>query len=254
MPGSPVAFSATSASSAGSASAPKLEHAFLEVREPPASGSTTAGGVRGRVDFQFNPKELKIAKSAKWKRESQRNRRSSAVPEFSGSEPVKLTLDMFLDATEKMDGSVVAAVEKLFALVVPTSESLSAGKACPPVVIFRWGGLTGFVAFVTQVQVTYSLFTPSGTPVRATAQVALEELTPEYPAQNPTSGSDHLRNTHIVVAGDTLAGLAFREYGDAGRWRDIADVNGIDDPLRIRPGMTLMLPAADDLDRERVHA
>jgi hypothetical protein len=137
MAGSPVAFSATSATAGGVGSAPKLEHAFLEVRDAPASGSTTPGGVRGRIDFQFNPKELRIGKTAKWKREAQRNSKSSSVPEFTGSEPVKLTLDMFLDATEKMDGSVVAAVEKLFELVIPTKESLSAGKACPPVVIFR---------------------------------------------------------------------------------------------------------------------
>ena len=254
MPGSPVAFSATSASTGGKASAPKLEHAYFEVREPPASGSTTPGGVRGQIDFQFNPKELKIAKSAKWKRETQRNRKSSAVPEFSGSDPVKLTLDMFLDATATMDGSVVAVVESLFALVIPTKESLAAGKGCPPVVIFRWGGLTGFVAYVSQVQVTYSLFAASGTPVRATAQVSLDELTPDFPPQNPTSGSDRVRNTHRVVDGDSLASLAFREYGDAGRWRDIAAVNAIDDPMRIRPGMTLLLPAADDLDREVLRA
>lgn len=116
------------------------------------------------------------------------------------------------------------------------------------------GGLTGFVAYVSQVQVTYTLFTPGGNPVRATAQVQLEELTPEFPGQNPTSGSDRARTTHRLVEGDTLPGLAFREYGDAGRWRDIAAVNGIDDPLRIRPGLSLLLPNAEDLDREADHA
>lgn len=247
MADSPVAFTATASSSGGMGSAPKLEHAFLEVRDPPKSGSTQPGGPRGRVDFQFNPKELKVSKSAKWKRESQRNKKSSSVPEFSGSDPVKLVLDMFLDASDAMDSSVVKAVEALFALVVPTKESLSAGKACPPVVIFRWGGLTGFVAYVSQVQVTYSLFTPSGTPVRATAQVSLEELTPDYPPQNPTSGSDRVRSTHRVVEGDSLAALAHREYGDAGLWRDIAAANGMDDPMRLLPGTTLLLPAADDL-------
>jgi nucleoid-associated protein YgaU len=244
----PLAFSATSAAPARGGSGARLEHAKLEVRNPPRAGTTTPGGVRGTIEFQFNPKQLQITKTAKWKRSGQRNQRSSSAPEFTGSDPVKLSLEMFLDATEKMDNGVVTAVEKLFALVVPTAESLSSGKGCPPVVIFRWGGLTGFAAFATQVQVTYTLFTPGGTPVRATAQVQIEELTPKFPGQNPTSGSDRARTTHRLVDGDTLPALAFREYGDAGRWRDIAALNGIDDPMRIIPGTTLLLP---DLEGDR---
>ncbi len=53
-----------------SAGAPaKLQHAYLELREPPSDGSTAAtpSGVRiGRIDFQFNPKELSLTKNAKW--------------------------------------------------------------------------------------------------------------------------------------------------------------------------------------------
>jgi nucleoid-associated protein YgaU len=247
MPGTPLAFSSTSATSTGGTSAARLEHAKFEVRNPPRAGTTTPGGVRDSIAFQFNPKQLQITKTAKWKRAAQRNQGSSAAPEFTGSDPVKLTLEMFLDATDKMDNAVVTTVEKLFALVVPTSESLSAQKPCPPVVIFRWGGLTGFAAFVTQVQVTYSLFTPGGTPVRATAQVQIEELTPKFPGQNPTSGSDRARTTHRLIDGDTLPELAYREYGDPGRWRDIAAVNGIDDPARLRPGTTLLLPSFEDM-------
>ena len=248
MPGTPLAFSSTSATGAGGSSAARLEHAKLEVRNPPRAGTTTPGGVRSTIDFQFNPKQLQITKTAKWKRSGQRNQRSSSAPEFTGSDPVKLTLEMFLDATEKMDDSVVTTVKKLFELVVPTKESLaSGGKARPPVVIFHWGGLTGFVCFVSQVSVTYSLFTAGGVPVRALAQVTLEELSPEFPPQNPTSGSYRPRRTHRVVEGDSLQSLAWREYGDPARWREVADLNGIDDPMRVTPGTTVLLPAAEDL-------
>ena len=248
MTGTPLAFSATAAKGAGGSSATRLEHAKLELRDPPRPKETTPGGPRGTITFQFNPKQLQITKTAKWKRSGQQNQRSSSPPQFTGSDPVKLTLEMFLDATENMDDGVVTTVEQLFALVVPTKESLLTGKGCPPVVIFRWGGLTGFTAFVTQVQVTYTLFTPGGTPVRATAQVQVEELTPKFPGQNPSSGSDRARTTHRLIEGETLPALAFREYGDAGRWRDIAAVNGIDDPARIRPGSTLMLPDFEDAE------
>jgi hypothetical protein len=54
----------------------------------------------------------------------------------------------------------------------------------------------------------------------------------------------------VVVQGDTLPGVAYQEYGDAALWRAVADVNGIDDPARLRPGRRLLLPTADELLRQ----
>jgi nucleoid-associated protein YgaU len=39
-----------------------------------------------------------------------------------------------------------------------------------------------------------------------------------------------------VVAGDSLASIAYREYGDPTMWRPLAAFNGIDDPLRAAAG------------------
>jgi nucleoid-associated protein YgaU len=50
-----------------------------------------------------------------------------------------------------------------------------------------------------------------------------------------------------MVAGDSLASVAYAEYGDPAEWRRLADYNGIDDPLRVRAGTVLLLPAAADL-------
>jgi nucleoid-associated protein YgaU len=47
--------------------------------------------------------------------------------------------------------------------------------------------------------------------------------------------------------GENLAGLATENYGRPGAWRDIADSNSIDDPFRVRPGRSVMLPPADEL-------
>ena len=40
---------------------------------------------------------------------------------------------------------------------------------------------------------------------------------------------------HVTIEGDTLSGLAGVYLGDPARWREIADANAIDDPLRARP-------------------
>jgi nucleoid-associated protein YgaU len=47
----------------------------------------------------------------------------------------------------------------------------------------------------------------------------------------------------IVSEGDSLWGLAHREYGDAGAWRTIADANGVHNPRHLQAGTTLRLPA-----------
>jgi nucleoid-associated protein YgaU len=251
---SPVTFTAAGAAPAATGGAPaNLQHAYLEMREPPAAGSTANPGnqVLGTIEFQFNPKELTLTKNAKWKRDAQRNAKKSGPPEFTGSDPSKLTLEMFFDATENMDDKVVKAVEKLFACCVPTEKSRQGKKGSPPWVIFHWGGLTSFPAYMSSVSAKYTLFTPSGTPVRALCTVTLEEISGEQGGQNPTSGALAARHVHVVVAGDSLPSVAFRAYGDPGLWREIARVNNVDDPLRLRPGRRLLIPAAEELEAGR---
>ncbi|HET8642383.1 MAG TPA: peptidase M23, partial [Pseudonocardiaceae bacterium] len=98
---SPVTFTAAGAAPSAGGAPQSLQPAYLELREPPAGGGTAnPGPPLGRIKFQFNPKELSLAKNAKWKREAQRNAKKSGPPEFTGSDPSKRTLEMFFDATD----------------------------------------------------------------------------------------------------------------------------------------------------------
>jgi nucleoid-associated protein YgaU len=45
-----------------------------------------------------------------------------------------------------------------------------------------------------------------------------------------------------MVAGESLHSIAYREYGSAELWRGLAAENGIDDPLRVRPGTSIRIP------------
>jgi hypothetical protein len=64
-PAAAAAASASGASSAGGEGALKLSHAYLELYEPSKDGSLDkAGPQMGRIDFQFNPKELSLGKTA----------------------------------------------------------------------------------------------------------------------------------------------------------------------------------------------
>jgi len=247
----PLAFAAASAGpGTGAGAQPKVEHAFLELRDPPMDRtSLQPGPSRGRIAFQFNPKDLTLSKSAKWGRDAVKGSKKSAVPQFHGPEPSKLSLEMFFDATDTKDDSVVKTVEQLFACCVPTDESHQNKNGCPPWVVFHWGAVTGFTAYIKSVSVKYTLFTTGGMPIRGTATVNLEEIAGEQAGQNPTSGALAARRVHTVVAGDSLPSIAWKEYGDPTVWRLVAAANDIDDPLRLRAGSTLVLPAAEELSR-----
>ncbi|MGY1640649.1 LysM peptidoglycan-binding domain-containing protein [Geodermatophilus sp. SYSU D00703] len=233
----------------GHGTRPQLEHAKLQLHDPKpgGSGKDALGAEREAIKFQFNPKELSLTKSAKWERKPARGASTAGPVEFAGAEPSKLSLEMFFDEAETRDGSVVGNVERLLGCCIPTEESRGQKRACPPLVVFHWGQIVGFPAFVTQVSAKYTLFDSEGTPLRATCSVSLEELAGDLEGQNPTSGALATRRRHTVVAGDSLASVAWREYGDPGMWRALAEYNGIDDPMRLRVGAELLVPAPEDL-------
>jgi nucleoid-associated protein YgaU len=232
-----------------------LARAQLLIREPPATVGAQPGGTIARIRFQFNPNRLSLTKSTEWRRKPARMAPESAMPEFVGSGPRSLSLEMFLDATATHDDSVERQVEALMKACVPTPKSLSAKKPASPWVRFEWGTArtTSFDGVLSNLSITYSLFDVDGTPLRATCSLSISEATIDVPGQNPTSGAREATRTHQVVAGDSLAQIAWREYGDATAWRLIAEANDIDDPMRLFPGSDLLVPAliVSDVDGDR---
>jgi hypothetical protein len=212
--------------------------AFLKLIQPKIGGSEIA-----KITFTFNPKEYTISKGATWNRSEQRGAKSSVPPDFGGALPSSTTVEIFLDGFES--GSDISSdIQLLFSCVCPVTTTIDNNVPSAPWVVFGWGQMS-FTAVVTQVSVRYSMFNPSGQPVRATASVTLEEVPTDTPArQNPTSGSDRVHRSHVVIEGDSLASIAYHYYQDASLWRAIADSNQIDDPMLLAPGRRLLIPAA----------
>ncbi|WP_371634168.1 LysM peptidoglycan-binding domain-containing protein [Streptomyces sp. NBC_01259] len=226
--------------------------AQLTLKEPPASVGAKPGGTVAQLDLQFNPSTLELRKTTEWRRSPSRMAGQSALPEFVGSGPRTLSLEVFLDATATHDNSVEQAVEKLMKACVPTPASLGRKKPASPWVRFEWGTArtTAFDGVLSSLSVSYTLFDVDGKPLRATCALSIEEASVDTAGQNPTSGARTARSTHTVVVGDSLAMLAWREYGDPTAWRVIAEANGIDDPMELPPGTELVVPALLDTDSE----
>ncbi|MER6149415.1 peptidase M23 [Streptomyces hirsutus] len=226
--------------------------AQLTLKEPPASVGAKPGGTIARLNLQFNPSTLELRKTTEWRRTPSRMAGQSALPEFVGSGPRTLSLEVFLDATATHDNSVELAVEKLMKGCVPTPASLGRKKPASPWVRFEWGTArtTSFDGVLSSLSVSYTLFDVDGKPLRATCTLSIEEASVDPAGQNPTSGARTARSTHTVVASDSLALLAWREYGDATAWRVIAEANDIDDPMALVPGTELMVPGLRDAGAE----
>ncbi|MFI0815882.1 peptidase M23 [Streptomyces sp. NPDC021098] len=226
-----------------------LVRASLAVHQPPTSLAGGIGGRIGQVEFQFNPSQLQLTRSASWSAQPSVGYARGAPPEFVGAQPASLELEVFLDASAKPGSSKVQKqVDLLLSCCEVHPPTLSTNRPSPPWVRFSWGSFNTvqFVAHVDSVSATYTLFSPTGEPTRATCHLTLTEVPLPTKGQNPTSGALSARRVHRVVAGDTLQSLAWREYGDAAAWRVIAEANGIDDPMRLTTGAELLLPAIDD--------
>jgi hypothetical protein len=218
--------------------------AVLRVVEGTVTGPT-------ELFFDFNPGEYSVDKTSTWTRPQMKGGKQTGKPEFQGANAQSVKMEILFD--QYVSGPDVAkSVSTLIDWVKPTDDSVAKKKPQPPIVLFEWGDnpvLTSFRAYVKSVAAKFVLFDGSGTPLRATATVTLEEVPIPAPKQNPTSGSIHGRRTHVLAEGDTLASIAWTEYEDPALWRGIATFNGIDDPLRVRPGQSILVPTADEARR-----
>jgi hypothetical protein len=222
------------------------EIAILRVVEGQVTGPT-------EILLDFNPGEYAIAKSSSWSRPQMKGGKQTGKPEFQGANAQTLQFEALFDHRRHQSGpSVAETVATLIEWVKPTDESVKKKKPQPPILMFEWGknpALTGFRGYLKQVQAKFLLFDGTGNPMRATANLSLEEVPIPPKKQNPTSGAIHGRRSYLVNDGDTLASIAWSEYEDPTLWRGIAAFNEIDDPLRVRSGSTILLPTADEARR-----
>jgi Contractile injection system tube protein len=215
--------------------------AYISLVPPNSAG----GAELGRVTFSYNPKELSFHKAAQWQRKPAKGATKASKPEFQGPSPMTLSVELFLDGYEA-GHDISPDIETLYSCCQPMDNSIQAKKPSPPWVVFGWGNNMQLTAIVKSVAVKLTMFGSDGTPLRATCTVAMEEAVPDSFSQNPTSGSPNSMRSHLLIEGDSLPSVAYKEYGNAGWWRPIAEVNGIDDPFKLVVGTRLLVPDMDE--------
>jgi hypothetical protein len=204
------------------------------------------------IPVQFNPTEYGTTKGAQMA-EIAIPGIDSPIIQFVRGQTQTLTLELFFDSS--LLGSSATKVVDVRTRTDPVAQlvKIQPKTHAPPRVRFVWGLGLSFRAIVDNVQQKFTLFNPRGIPVRATLTVAFKEYKTleEQLKELNLQSSDHTK-LRVVRRGDTLARIAFEEYGDAGQWRWIAEHRDnrsrLTDLRRLVPGMELSVPALDVLD------
>lgn len=196
---------------------------------------------------EFNPSTVKLSKSSSWHTPPARNAKDHPKPQFVGTGPQTLTINLLFNAFDRTGKPaktpVPDAVELLFAWTCPLPHPKNPQNPMPPTISFEWGeGAAMVTGFLQNVEIEYLMFNPAGQPLRATATVTIQTLPTEVQGTNPTSGGITGRRSIQTSEADSLASIAQREYGDAALWRAVAIANDVEDPGRVPPGTRLLLP------------
>lgn len=213
----------------------QLQKAYLEVE----TGT--------RVDCMFNPTTFAFATQNRWESDQIPGKNTPSL-RYAGGAGGSFSLSLTFDTTH--DGKAVTIHTNKLLKLMEVDESLAGydeakNNGRPPWVKFHWGThLHSFKAVIASTNVSFTYFSNEGLPLRANVELSLEQYEPDanWGPQNPTSGTPNPKRTHQVQVGDTLDRIAGKYFGDPTRWRDIATLNGIADPLDVKPGRLLSIP------------
>ncbi len=214
---------------------------------------TTTG--TGHV-VMYNPEELKFEQGNQFAEVGIPGLNASPLQYVRGKNRV-LTMELFFDTYESKE-DVRTYTAPIVRLLDKQPQTLA-----PPVLLFSLGRVQ-FRCVLVDAGQRFTMFAPDGTPVRSTMSVRLQEYvdislevrqglffgSPTVsalvnPALTPiveAAGGSTSSSVHVVIAGETLSGIAGAYLGDPGRWREIAKANGIVDPLALEPGASLVVP------------
>lgn len=185
------------------------------------------------IPVMFNPEKYSIKKSNQFASHGIPGR-DSPVIQFMSGQAESLSVTLFFDTYTFENGKDVRKkyTDKISKLML-IDEHLHA----PPVCTFSWAK-HAFTGIIESVNTDYTMFDENGTPVRATVNLSFTQYTaPEKPKSSP----DRTKR-RVIREGDSLWALAAKEYGDASKWKIIADANNIDNPRILEAGTQIVIP------------
>lgn len=222
---------------------------------------------------QFNPAEYVLERRVHLSRRRKIGEdQKPAEPSATASEPATLSLSLYFDTITDLHSQSLSGLKNSLDQngLAQTAKTLAVDQFWrasndnpafvaeeltrlvkyvntrhqPPQVRFVWGRFD-FLGKVVSATIQYTMFSPAGTPVRARVNLTLqgeEQITRQAIAQKPPESPDRTKE-RALAQGDQLWMIAGQEYSDPGKWKLIAQANGILNPRTLERAASLKVPS-----------
>jgi len=167
---------------------------------------------------------------------------AGAETKFGSVDAEKISFDIVLDGTGVVDVAGVPDVKTQVQQLSDIVYKYDGDKHETNIVRLLWGSLI-FFGRLDSMSIEYTLFKPSGEPLRAKVKLAFSSfLSKEEEALQANRSSPDLSHYVEVQAGDTLPLLCYRIYKDSTYYLEVARVNNLTSFRDLRPGTRLHFP------------
>ena len=170
---------------------------------------------------------------------------------YKSSKPDSVSFEFLFDATgASVSGSSNVAdkviehgrTDKVIGELIDITYNRQSDSHRPNHLKLRWGNYE-FRGVLEQATITHSLFNLDGDPIRSTVDCTfIEHTSLEEQSVEEKRNSPDMTHYWLVKAGDTLPGIAWKTYGDAGLYMELAKINGLIGFRTLEPGTRLTLP------------
>lgn len=188
------------------------------------------------IPLRFNPTSYQLRKANNFSEIDIPGLETPPVQYVRGGAET-LSFDALFDTSDSQKNVRDEYVDRVADLMRINSE-----LHAPPIVQFIWESEI-FQGVLSDMSVSYVLFTPQGVPMRAEVSLTLTAYRPVEVqiAERPRNSPD-VEKSITLRRGDRLDQIADGVYQDPARWREIARLNDIRDPRRLEPGQLLLVP------------
>ncbi|MEH2521998.1 nucleoid-associated protein YgaU [Bradyrhizobium sp. AZCC 1610] len=188
------------------------------------------------IPLRFNPTEYQLQKQNNFAEISIPGLETPPIQYVRGASE-KLTLELIVDTSDTLED-----VRKKYVDAVRGLLNINTELHAPPLVAFEWDREI-FKGVLESLNVTYTLFSSTGVPLRAKLSTTLREYRPVNVqfSERPRNSPD-VEKSFTVRRGDELWSIAAQIYRDPAQWRALALANDIQDPRSLEPGTQLLVP------------
>lgn len=200
----------------------------------------------GARDVQINPETYQLGQEICYV-DDQAQGASGGSPSFNKIPSDKLSLQLIFDGTgvlpaskpdRTMEDGVADEIERFRRLVFTYKGNIHQ----PNYLKLIWGTLL-FTCRLQKLNITYRLFKPDGSPLRATANASFIGFNDEETlALQAKKSSPDLTHVRTVRAGDRLPLLCEEIYGSSAYYPQVAQANGLTEFRRLEVGRRLLFP------------